>query len=142
MSDAHGIVDDADLEAYLDEALPVEEMVRIEAALRSDSEVVARLVRINRRRDTGLHSLGEIWRRYRITCPTREQLGSYLLGVLDAELRSYIDFHLQEIGCRVCQANFEDLRAKPVKQADDVVVRRRKYFQSSAGYLSQREDER
>ena len=53
----------ADLEAYLDEALPMELMARIEAALRDDRTLAQQLVTINGRRDAGLHSLGEIWRR-------------------------------------------------------------------------------
>jgi hypothetical protein len=40
---------------------------------------------INGRRDAGVHSLGEIWRRNRVSCPTRQQLGSFLLGILSDE---------------------------------------------------------
>ena len=74
----------SDLEAYLDESLPVERMTAIEDALRQNSALQKRLTAINGRRDAGVHSLGEIWRRHRLSCPTREQLGSYLLGVLRA----------------------------------------------------------
>ena len=58
----------ADLEAYLDEALPPEEMARIEQALRDRPELRERLAAINARRDTGVHSLGAIWRRHRLSC--------------------------------------------------------------------------
>ncbi len=62
-------------------------------------------------RDRGEHSLGAVWRRERLTCPTREQLGSYLLQVLDEGEQDYLDFHLNVIGCPYCVANLADLQA-------------------------------
>jgi hypothetical protein len=128
----------AELEAYLDEALPVEQMTAIERALRGDAELVKRLSQINGRRDAGVHSLGEIWRRQRLTCPTREQLGSHLLGALSDEHSDYIQFHIDTVGCRFCAANLADLQAQQAEAAEQVARRRRKYFQSSAGYLRKR----
>jgi len=64
----------SELEAFLDESLPVERMTAIEDALRADEELQKRLAAINGRRDAGVHSLGEIWRRHRLSCPSREQL--------------------------------------------------------------------
>jgi hypothetical protein len=128
----------AELEAYLDEALPVEQMTAIERALRGDAELVKRLAQINGRRDAGVHSLGEIWRRQRLTCPSREQLGSHLLGVLSDEHSDYIQFHIDTVGCRFCAANLADLQAQQAEAAEQVARRRRKYFQSSAGYLRKR----
>jgi hypothetical protein len=94
----------AELEAFLDEALAAEEMSAIEQALRADKDLAAKLAQIVQRRGGGVHSIGDIWRRYRISCPSREQLGSYLLGVLDEPVEEYIRFHLQTISCRLCQA--------------------------------------
>ena len=73
----------ADLEAYLDEALPAEAMSEIEQALRSSQQLQQQLAEILRRRDLGVHSLGEIWRRHRVSGPSRDELGSYLLESLD-----------------------------------------------------------
>ncbi len=125
----------SELEAYLDEALPAERMARIEQALRSDRELVRQLAAINARRDAGVHSLGEIWRRHRPSCPTREQLGSYVLGALPAEISDYVEIHIEAVGCRLCRANLGDLQKQQAEAADVVQTRRRKYFQSSAGYL-------
>jgi len=86
-----------------------------------------------------VHSLGEIWRSERLSCPTRQQLGSHLLGVLPGELADYIAFHLEVIGCRYCRANLADLEAQQAEHKDTVQTRRRKYFQSSAGYLRPKE---
>jgi hypothetical protein len=125
----------ADLEAYLDEALPVEEMAAIEKSLRGDPELLGRLAEIQARRDSGVFSLGEIWNRHRLSCPSREQLGSFLLGVLPEEMARYVTFHLEVVGCRYCQANVVDLRGQEGEARDVVERRRRKFFQSSAGYL-------
>src|ERR1041384_4901830 len=71
------------LHAYLDDALSDAETAKVEQALR-DSEPLRRSLRqAMQERDRGEHSLGAVWRRERLTCPTREQLGSYLLQVLD-----------------------------------------------------------
>ena len=135
---------DTELEAYLDEDLSSEEMGLIESAIREPgdaaSAIIERLTQINRRRDSGVHSLGEIWRNRRASCPTREQFGSFLLGVLSKEEADYIEFHVHQLGCRQCQANLEDLRSQQggsEKQAS--TERRRKYFQTSAGYLKKDE---
>ena len=125
----------ADLEAYLDEALPGETMAQIEKALRADPALAERLEVVIRRNDTGLHSLGAIWRRARISCPSRDQLGSYLLGALADDLAAYIRFHLETVGCRMCAANLADLASQQAESVSEVQVRRQRYYQSSAGYL-------
>jgi len=125
----------SDLEAYLDEQLVPEEMARIEGILRKHPEMAEQLAAINSRRDAGVHSLGEIWRRSRVSCPTREQLGSWLLGVLGDAHAQYVRFHLQAAGCRYCRANLEDLRTQQEEHVEVTTTRRRKYFQTSAGYL-------
>lgn len=128
--------DTPELEAYLDEALPPERMGQIEDALR-DSEALREQVKsISGRRDAGVHSLGGIWRRHRLSCPPREQLGSYLLGVLSAEETDFVQFHLEVSGCRVCTASVEDLQGEQALAGNEQVAgRRKKYFQSSVGHL-------
>lgn len=126
---------EAELEAYLDEALPLEATVEIERALREGAELRERLLAIQQRCDAGLHSLSAIWRRHRLTCPTRDQLGSYLLGALDGELAEFIQFHLETSGCRVCQANWLDLKSRQSEVPQTTDRRRKKYFESSAGHL-------
>ncbi len=127
---------DSDLEAYLDEALPSEEMSRVEQALRADALLARRLAAVASRHDSGTHSIGGIWRRHRLSCPTREQLGSYLLDALPDDWVEYIAFHLEEIGCRLCLANLADLQQQQKELPATVQERRRRYFQSSAGHLN------
>jgi hypothetical protein len=124
-----------ELEAYLDEALAPDEMAEIEAELRKQPQLARQLTAINGRRDAGMHTVGEIWRRHRVSCPSREQLGSFLLGALSPEQADYVTFHIQTVGCRLCRANSEDLDQQQQEAADAKTSRRRKYFQSSAGYL-------
>jgi hypothetical protein len=130
----------SDLEGYLDEALPPDEMSRIEQALRQDAKLLEQLAAINARRDSGTHTLGEIWRRHRLSCPSRQQLGSHLLGTLSADWAEYVSFHVDVVGCRYCQANLADLRQQQVEARETVENRRRRYFQSSAGYLNRTEN--
>jgi hypothetical protein len=125
----------SDLEAYLDEALPAEEMAAIERALRGDHSLARRMTTIHSRRNAGVHSLGEIWRRHRLSCPTREQLGGLLLETLPEETADYIHFHLKTVGCRYCQANLNDLKLQLAEDEKIVQTRRRRYFESSAGFL-------
>jgi hypothetical protein len=128
----------SELEAFLEESLPVERMAAIEEALRNDPSLQKQLTAINGRRDAGVHSLGDIWRRHRLSCPSREQLGSYLLGVLPREQCDYSKFHLETIDCRYCAASIEDLKAQQSAAAEEVAHRRQRYFQSSIGHLSKK----
>ena len=126
---------DAELAAFLDEALPASRCSQLEHELRSDADLRNRLIEVRGRETAGLHTIGAIWRRARLSCPSRSELGQYVLGTLDQDPQDYIRFHLDLIGCRYCQANLADLEAG--SQSDDQPTQRRKrYFQTSAGYLN------
>lgn len=127
---------DQQLQAYLDESLAAEAMSAIEQSLRASDELRERLIVIAGQREAGVHGLGEIWRRNRLSCPDRQQLGSYLLGAMDESLRDYIQFHIEKVGCRLCEANLHDLESQSTEQQSVTQSRRRRYFQTSAGYLS------
>src|SRR4051812_20014492 len=99
---------DAELLAYLDEGLPVDRMAAVESALRASPELRTRTSSLRIQRDEQGHSVGDIWRQGRLSCPTRHQWGSYLLGALPSDLAHYFRFHLETIGCRYCLANVED----------------------------------
>jgi hypothetical protein len=106
-------IDDETLRAYLAETLPPSASARVEKALRDSAELRSRLEDVRQNRgDTQIHTLGAIWRRGRLTCPTRQQLGSYLLDVLEPDLADYIKFHIEVVECPFCQANLADLEAK------------------------------
>ena len=125
----------AELEAYLDEELPADAAADVEATLHGDDQLVQRLVEINQRRDAGMHSLGEIWRRHRVSCPSRQDLGGFLLGTLKTEQEDFVRFHVEVTGCRFCQANLDDLKSDQLENESERSTRRKKYFESSAGQL-------
>lgn len=131
-------MNDTMLLAYLEESLPQEQMADVERALRHDESLRTRLEYLVAEQDNGVHSIGEIWKRHRVSCPSREELGSFLLGALSDGRSDYIQFHLNVIGCRFCQSNFEDLSASQqhaATSAEEASARRRKFFQSSVGRL-------
>ena len=123
------------LNSYLEDALGETETAQVEQALRESESLRRQLRTLLQERDRGEHSVGAIWCRHRLSCPAREHLGSYLLQALDDELQSYIDFHLQTIGCAFCAANLADLKALHQEPPPKTEKRRRRYFESSAGYL-------
>jgi hypothetical protein len=125
----------AELAAYLDEALDAPRMAQIEQTLRAHPDLLPRLAEILARRNSGVHTVAEIWRRHQIGVPTREELQQYLLGILPAAHARYIRFRVETLGCRYTIANLHDLETQQREAQTETVARRRKYFQSSVGHL-------
>lgn len=112
-----------DLFAYLDDALSDAETARVERGLRESEELRESLRLVGEERDRGEHTVGAVWRRARLTCPSRDDLGAFLLGVLDPTYAEYVTFHLETVGCAYCRANVDDLRemasgAKPAPRGE------------------------
>ena len=124
------------LHAYLDDCLPEAEAARIEKTLRSSEPLRKQLQATLQERDRGEHSVGAIWRRERLSCISREQLGSFLLQALDDNLMDYVRFHLETILCPFCLANLADLKAQQGEPTPQAKKRHRKIYESSAGLLS------
>jgi RNA polymerase sigma-70 factor (ECF subfamily) len=79
-------------------------------------------------------SVASVWRDRRCSCLERSTLGAYLDGALEEPWRGYVRFHLEVIGCPICQANVADLEAE--SQADEERgARREQLFMSSVGFL-------
>ncbi len=95
---------------YMNDALPDTELASVEKALRESADLRALYREVVEQQDRGEHTVGAIWRRERVSCPSRDQLGGFLLGAGDPELLEYVEFHLKTIGCAYCQANLDDLR--------------------------------
>ncbi len=130
-------VTDGELEAYAEERLPQEHMAAIEAALRADPSLRRRLERILAEGASGYVSVGAIWRRRRLSCPSREQLGAFLLDAIDPQMQDYIKFHVEQVGCPYCAANLADIRDRS-RQPAEVLKRRQRLFESSIGHLKHR----
>lgn len=129
------IIDDEMLRDYLSDALPPGDLARVEKALRDSAELRARLedVRANRG-ESHVHTLGAIWRRQRLTCATRQQLGSYLLDALDPDHAAYLRFHIEVVECPFCRANLADLEGKAA-QASPAAPRPSRFFEGSRHLL-------
>jgi hypothetical protein len=124
---------DDELLAYADEQLASDRCAVIEQSLRGDVSLVARLTTLLSKRDQGEHSVGELWRRQRLSCPPRAVWAAFVEGRLGDGLSQYLRFHVDAVGCRVCAANLADLERPGA--ATDAERRARKIFQSSAGKL-------
>lgn len=124
---------------YLEEALPAEEMARIEELLRQSEEWREALLEVRDDVDLGEHSVATIWRRQRLTCPARETLGAWSIGALVPDEADYVEFHLKVIGCRWCQANLSDVESSQQNAADEPKRRRLRFFESSVGMLPKKD---
>lgn len=134
----HPAVTDQEILAFLDEMLPPDRSAQIEQLMREKNDLIHRAALLSRRRDQGGHSVGEIWRRRQLSCPSREILGARLLDIVEPDLEDYIVFHTQVVGCRICLANLEDLKQKQSTESDNQ-SRQKRYFESSAGLLRTQE---
>ena len=125
----------ATLRDYLNDALPDGELAAVEKALREQPKVQALFNQLRQDLDRGEHSVGGIWRRERLSCPTREQLGGFLMQALDPDLLDYIEFHLTTVGCAFCGANLDDLKRLQAEAPATRTTRRKRIVNSSAGLL-------
>ena len=134
--DSDHSIDVETLRAYLADELPAGTLARVEKALRDSAELRAQLEDVRQNRgEAGLHSLGAIWRRSRLTCPSRQQLGSLLLDALDPDLAAYLHFHIEVVECPYCQANLADLKGKAEPASTIARTRQHRILQSSRHLL-------
>lgn len=125
---------DQDLVAFLHEALPAHRMTIVEGLIRGSELIQRRLNDLRTAQTCSSPTLASIWRTERLSCPTRAECSAFLVGVLPPEIRDYVIFHLQVVGCRLCIANLADLRFADQAQFESL-RRRERFFHSSAGRL-------
>ncbi len=77
--------------------------------------------------------LTRVWEELRLSCPKRSTIGAFLLGTLDEAWRQYVDFHLNQLGCRYCRANLEDLQAQTAPDRRESF--RQRIMESTVGFL-------
>jgi len=78
--------------------------------------------------------LSEVWERQRPTCPKRSTLGRYVLGTLEPAWQTYVDFHVNKLGCVFCRANLDDLKKQSEEQPRALHSR---VLQSTVGFFRQ-----
>lgn len=126
---------DAELRAYAGELLDSQRAAEVEAEIRTSPALLERMARLIRDSDEGTDSLGQMWRRGRWSCPPRSIWAAYVARRLGDGLSQYLRFHVDTIGCRICQANLQDLLGDETAAATEARVQ--KIFHSSAGSLGQ-----
>ncbi len=77
--------------------------------------------------------LNEVWQQQRLSCPKRSTIGAYLLETLDKDWRSYVEFHLDKLGCHYCLASLEDLRRQTAENKSSALHVR--IMESTVGFL-------
>lgn len=128
---ANDSVSNAELLAYVDELLPIERAAEVEESLRSSENLRQRAAELLRDRDEGTHTLADIWRRHRVSCPSRRELGEYLLGTLAEPAAVAVEIHLEDVACRFCQADRDDMVT--ARGDADSSNRRKRVFESTVG---------
>ena len=123
----------ATIEGYLHDALPPERAAAVAQAIRERPALMALVAQVRQETDHGEHSIGAVWWRERLSCPTREQLSMALEEILDDDFAAYVDAHVKLVGCHVCQATLDDLRQLRAEAAAPRTERRRRIVDSSAG---------
>jgi len=115
---------------FLNETLSSERMAMVERLAREDPAINERIAEEREAMQRGDHSLGAMWQEHQVSCPTREQLGGYLIEAVEPDYLKYVEFHLEVIECGICQANLEDLKTqaatKKVKASGAVKAKRKK----------------
>ena len=127
---------DAELDCYIEETLDADRASELELQLRDDEKLLKRLTEINGLRSSGKHTIGGIWRQNQIGVPSHDEMGSFLLGVLDDQHAEYIQFRVDVLKCPFTIALKTDLENQQSESEDKSVKRRKKIFESSVGLLS------
>lgn len=65
-----------------------------------------------------------VWREHRLSCPGRHWLARLVAGTLKEGPKTFVSFHIDEMGCPWCQANVDDLARRDRDSELDVVLER------------------
>lgn len=82
---------------------------------------------------TGL-DVAAVWREKRASCPARHWLARELASTLEDDPRAFLRFHLDEMQCEWCLANYDDLASRE----DDLEPLLERVRASTARYLRSR----
>lgn len=123
---------DEELLAFLDERMEAAASRELERQLRTSVELQRRALRLIGERDSLGLSLGDVWRRHRVSCPGDALWQDYRNGVLSAGWNDYLEFHLRTIGCRTCQATLDSLAESSPEESRRLS---RRVFTSTVGRL-------
>ncbi|MBN2130980.1 MAG: sigma-70 family RNA polymerase sigma factor [Sedimentisphaerales bacterium] len=77
--------------------------------------------------------LTDLWENLRFSCPKRSTIGAFMLQTLEEDWHTYVDFHLNVLGCRFCRANLDDLQSQSAESQREQFQAR--IMESTIGFL-------
>ncbi|MCA9263228.1 MAG: RNA polymerase sigma factor [Planctomycetales bacterium] len=84
--------------------------------------------------------LTQVWEHLRPGCPKRSTIGKWLMGTLEPKWAEYLRLHVEELGCRYCQANRDDLTVG--EDRAEATTHQDRLFQSTVGFFRQVRDQK
>ncbi|MFC1652162.1 RNA polymerase sigma factor [Planctomycetota bacterium] len=84
--------------------------------------------------DTFTDMLTQTWQILRPSCPKRNTIGRYMLKTLPDDWQTYVEFHLNKLGCHFCRANLVDLETQNA-ESDHPRALHSRIMQSTVGFL-------
>lgn len=93
------------IHAYIDGALSPEETEAFALKAQRDSELRGQIRTVQSEFDYHNHTVGSLWRRNQLTCPSDQDIVDYQRGelaIINPEIADYVQFHLKSIRCIYC----------------------------------------
>ncbi len=78
--------------------------------------------------------LTSVWESQRPSCPKRTTLGKFTLGLLPPNWDTFVDFHVNTLGCTFCTANLAELDSATTQSYEKNTQDR--LFTSTVGFLT------
>ena len=93
------------IHAYIDGALSPEEADAFTSMAYGDSELRGKIRTVQTEFDYHNHTVGSLWRRNQLTCPSDQEIVDYQRGelaIINPKIVDYVQFHLNSIRCIYC----------------------------------------
>lgn len=106
------------IHAYIDGALSPEEADAFTSMAYGDSELRGKIRTVQTEFDYHNHTVGSLWRRNQLTCPSDQDIVDYqrgALAIINPEIADYVQFHLTSIRCIYCISTAAELKQSAAK---------------------------
>ena len=106
------------IHAYIDGALSPEEADAFTSMAYGDSELRGKIRTVQTEFDYHNHTVGSLWRRNQLTCPSDQEIVDYqrgALAIINPEIADYVQFHLTSIRCIYCISTAAELKQSAAK---------------------------
>jgi len=106
------------IHAHIDGALSQEETDAFDLEAQVNSELRGQIRAVQSEFDYHNHTVGSLWRRNQLTCPSDQDIADYLRGglaIINPEIADYVQFHLTSIRCIYCISTAAELKQSAAK---------------------------